>query len=229
MTASKPPLWTIVLGFPLAVLLAVIGWALARQVETALGMVGAAFFFIIAVVLLVADTSLLMTPPTGGEVRTTEYDGEPARYFARATTPRDRAGLVVSFLLGAWLVALGIVGTVTHVWLWIVALAPAALMLGAPLLALLGRYGAGGVWLTRTRVIDEYRGVRTQLARDEVRTAFDVLGDVEVQPEDPAAIRHELLVPRPWARKPATDALRIEATSIAGGAARLAEEIRSVR
>lgn len=88
---DRPPLWTILLGFPTGLLVIAIGVALIHDSDSAVGIAWSAGFAVVGVVVLIADTGLLWPSPIAGR------------------EPRRLAGFAAVALLGGWCVAVATV------------------------------------------------------------------------------------------------------------------------
>lgn len=217
------------LGLLVGLAAVALGIALLRDTESAFGATWASLFVVLGVIVLASLVSVLprhLRPaPAPREVT---WEDEPARFFPR---PADRSrvvGLAVLTLLGGWFAVMGVVGAVEENWLWpVVAAVPAAYFLGFPVLAALGRFRAGGTWLTPTRVLDEHSGVRSELPLADAGTVTPRSQAVHVAPVPPAAVTHRPLAPWPWRARPRPGDLVIVTDGRPDASTELAAEVRA--
>lgn len=203
---------------------------LVRNYEDPFGAVWSALMLVLGLIVLISYVALLLAkrplqPPK--PAREVTFENERAQFRARRANPGTLASNVVFVLLGGWFLVMGVVGAVEENWLWpALAAVPAAYFLGFPVLRVAGRFRSGGVWLTDTRVVEENLGLRREMSLANVKTAFDVLDGVRVEPLDPSAIRYRRLAPRPWCARLVAGEMLIHASGLAGGAEGFAAEVR---
>lgn len=205
-----------------------IGVALVRRAETAFGATWASMFVVFgAVVLLSLVTVLPATSRPSPAAQEVTWEGEAARFHPHRTDRTRVIGMTVLVLLGAWFVVMGVVGVLQETWLWgVLAAAPAVYLLGLPVLAALGRFRAGGWWLTPTRLVAEHNGLRSELLLRDAVTVTPRSQSVHVAPSAPAMVTHRSLTPWPWrARAHSTD-LVIAADGASGGSEGVAAVVR---
>lgn len=220
-----------VLGLFLGVAVTGIGiGSVVRYHEDPFSTVWSSLMLVLGLIILIAYVALLLakrSQPLPSPAREITFEGERARYFPRSANPGTVASTIILLLLGGWFLALGIVGTVDGNWIWPLLVAfPAAYFLGFPVLRAVGRFRRGGVWVTETRIVDENLGLRQEVALTNVKTAFDLLDAVRVEPEDPSAIRHTRLTPRPWCARLVPGEMLIQAQGLEGGPTGFAAEVR---
>lgn len=175
-----------------------IGEGLLTRADTPFGRVWAAFFLVGAVIILLGCAVLLLKPGHGADPREVTYDGEPATYFARGSL-RQLAGWSTFALLGGWFLVMGVVGAIEENWFWpVLAAVPAVYFLGFPVLALVGRFRLGGVWITPTKVVNESLGLRSEIALADIATAYALGDGVRVQLREGASPGLTRLTPKPW-------------------------------
>lgn len=180
-----------------------IGIALVRDAETAFGATGASMFVVFgAVVLLSSVTFLPVASRPAPAAREMTWDGEPARFYPHRVDRNDIVGMTVLTLLGGWFAVMGFVGAVEETWLWaVLGAVPAIYFLGFPVLRALGRFRAGGWWLTPTRVVAEHHGLRSELSLREVGTVTPRSRTVHVAPSGSGTVSRRSLTPWPWRAK----------------------------
>lgn len=207
------------------------GTALVRGAGSAFGATWASLFVVVGVVLLLSLVTFLPgssrpAPPPREVVR----DGEPARFHPYPVGRAEVVGTLVLLLLGGWCVAVGVVGALEETWLWaVLAAVPALYLLGLPVLAALGRFRAGGWWLTPTRLVVEHRGLLSELPLEQVGTVTPRSRSVHVSSAGPAAVQHRSLTPWPWRARPRSEDLVVPLPASAGptGSTELAAELRA--
>lgn len=216
-----------VLGSLAALFCLVVGGTLLTRADTAFGAVWASLFVVVGLVVAVAFWARL--GDAGGDPpppRDATWEGEPARFLPR----QDRSvsvAVAVCLLLGCWFLAMGVVGAVEENLLWpLLAAVPTVYFLGYPAFAAAGRFRAGGVWLTRSSVVDEHLGVRTEIALSDVDTVMPRSADVRVVPTAASAVSQRRLAPRPWCARTRPGEMLIAADGVAGGPRSLADELR---
>ncbi len=146
-----------------------VGVALVGRAETAVGQVGSAVFVVMAAVIVLSALARIgqrRFPAGLPEPVSTTYDGEQASFHPRWTGSALLVGVGATTLIGAWAVVMAVVGAASSP-AWLALLVPAAYFLGFPALWLAGRWRPGGVWVTPTRVVEEYYG-RSSVCRREV-------------------------------------------------------------
>lgn len=202
----------------------------ARNYEDPFSAVWSAFMLVLGLIVLISYLALLLAkrpqqPPE--PAREVIFENERAQFFARRANPGTLASNVAFVLLGGWFLVMGGVGGAEENWLWpALAVIPAVYFLGFPVLRVAGRVRSGGVWLTDTRVIDENLGLRREISLANVKTAFDILDGVRVEPLDPSAILYRRLAPRPWCARLVAGEMLIHASGLAGGVEGLAVDVR---
>ena len=190
----------LVLGLFAGVAAVAIGVALVRETDSAFGATWASLFVLLGVIVLVSlGTAASGAAPTASAAREVTWEGESARYYPRRPDRARLAGLVVLALLGSWFAVMGVVGAIEENWLWpVLAVVPAVYFLGFPVLAALGRFGSGGMWLSPTRVVDEHNGLRSELTLAAVETVTPRSESVHVTASSSSALTQRALTPWPW-------------------------------
>ena len=226
-TSWRPGPLASVLGILSALFSLSIGVALLQRSETAFGAVWSAFFMVSGLIILVSYGVLAVAarrpaPPA----REVVLQGEPARFLARRTR-RTAPSILAVGLLGGWFLVMGVVGAIEENWLWpVLAAFPAIYFLGIPVLAVMGRFRSGGVWLTPTRVVNEEHGLRTEIALAEVHEVLPHRAAVRIVPVDESAVHHRRLTPRMWCASVTPGKMIIPTEGVAGGSDGLAAEVR---
>lgn len=177
-----------------------LGVALVRDAESAFGATWASMFVVFGAVVLLSFVGALPASsrpaPAAQEVT---WEGEPAQFHPHPVDRTRIVGMTVLTLLGGWFVVMGVVGAVEETWLWaVLAAVPGTYFLGFPVLSALGRFRAGGWWLTPTRLVAEHHGLRSELSLCEVGTVTPRSRSVHVAPAGPATVEHRSLTPWPW-------------------------------
>lgn len=131
--------------------------------------------FLVVVALVIYGGLVIRQHSAPPAPQSVVLDGEPTLYLPRARLTAVGncllAGALGSFFLG-WAVTLGI----DSGWAGALVLAiPAVLFLLLPLFALTGRWVAGGLWLTPSRLVHRAYGVRAW-------TTWDDIGKVDAAP-----------------------------------------------
>lgn len=177
-----------------------IGVALVRDSETAFGATWASMFVVFGAIVLLSFVALLPVAarPAPGAQQVT-WEGEPAQFHPHRADRSRIVGMTVLTLLGGWFAVMGVVGAVEEAWLWaVLAAVPATYFLGFPVLSALGRFRAGGWWLTPTRLVAERQGLRSELPLHEVGTVTPRPQGVHVAPVGSTTVSHRSLTPWPW-------------------------------
>lgn len=192
--------------------------------------VWSSLMLVLGLVVLISYTSLLLVKrfqPSPSPARDVTFDGESARFFPRSANPGTFMSNCIFVLLGSWFLALGIVGLLDGNWVWPVLVAiPAAYFLGFPVSRVFGRFRSGGVWVTKSRIVDENLGLQREIDLGNVKTAFDVLDAVKIEPVDPSGIRYKRLSPRPWCARLVRGEMLIQAKGLASSPERFAADLR---
>lgn len=217
---------TRLLGLVVGLAAIAIGVSLLLRAESALGTTGAALFVVLGLVVVLSLVGAGQGPaPVERQVT---WEGEPARFLPRPGGRAQLLGLVVMALLGGWFAAIGVVGALEESWVWpVLAVVPAVYFLGFPALAALGRFRVGGTWITSTRVVDEQRGLRSELALADVDTVTPRSTTVHLAPVAPVAVERRRLVPWPWCARPRGGDLVVDAGAHPEGSGALAAEVRA--
>lgn len=225
--ATPGPVST-VLGLLAGLAAVAVGVALLGRADTAFGGTWAALPVVLGVVVLLSATAVLPARDRPGPAaRDMTRDGEPARFLPRRADRARVVSLAVLTLLGGWFAVMGVVGAVEENWLWpLLAVVPAVYFLGFPVLALLGRFRSGGTWITRTRVVDEHLGLRTELELAEVTEVTPRTTEVHVRAARPGAVVRTPLTPRPWRARPRTDDQVLSTAGMSLDSAGLAAQVR---
>jgi hypothetical protein len=206
-----------------------IGVGLLRRVDGALGVVGASLFLVCGMVV-VGSAVVVLVPawwrrfPRAREV---VLDGESADFHPRRTGVPTAWAFCTLVLLGGWCAALGVVGLVEDGLAWpVIAAAPTIYFLGFVVLRVLGRFRAAGTWLTPTRLVDEYYGLRSEIATADLLAMRATPEALWVVPGADMTVRHRWLTPKPWRRKaPPAGFLVIDTAHLAGGSEALADAL----
>lgn len=226
-TDSRPGPRTSVLGILTGLGSLAIGVGLLRRSETAFGAVWSSLFVVLGLIVLLSY-GLLLTKSAGSAhpAREVNCEGEPARFLPRHNR-RTAAAMIILVLLGGWFLVMGVVGAIEENWLWpVLSALPVVYFLGFPVLAAVGRFRSGGVWLTPTRVVNEHFGLRTEIALADIATVMPRVNDVRIVPTDAAAVRHQRLTPRVWCARIRPGEIVITTDGITGGRDGLAAEVR---
>lgn len=201
-----------------------------RNYEEPFAAVWSSLFVLVGLICLISYVALIRgkrVKPAPRAARDVLVENEQARYLPRSANPTAVAGSIVYVLLGGWFLVMGVVGAVEENWPWpVLAAFPAVYLLGFPVFQALGRFRSGGVWLTETRIVDEHLGLRREIEFTNVKTAYDLLGAVQVEPEDPSGIRYKRLTPRLWCVRMVPGEMLIQASGLAGGPEGFAAEVR---
>ena len=205
-----------------------VGVALLGRADTAFGRTWAALPVVLGTVVLLSLATRLPDRPTAPVAREVTWEGERAQFLPRATGRARVLGLAVLALLGGWFAVMGVVGAVAENWLWpLLAVVPAAYFLGFQVLALLGRFRAGGTWLTPTRIVDEHLGLRSELPLADVVEVVPRTSDVHVVPAAPAVVKRTLRTPRPWRARSRSADLVLSTHGMAVDSGDLAARVRA--
>lgn len=177
-----------------------IGVALAGDTETAFGAVWASMFVVFGAVVLLSFVALLpVSPSPAPAAREVTWEGEPAQFHPHRVDRARIVAMTVLTLLGGWFAVMGVVGAVEETWLWaVLAAVPTIYFLGFPVLSALGRFRAGGWWLTPTRLVAEQHGLRSELSLSDVGTVTPRSGSVHVSSGGSGTASHRSLTPWPW-------------------------------
>lgn len=205
-----------------------IGVALVRDAETAFGATWASMFLVFGAVVLLSSVSVLpVSSRPAPAAREVTWEGEPARFHPHRVDRARIVGMTVLTLLGGWFAVMGIVGAVEETWLWaVLAAAPAIYFLGFPALSALGRFRAGGWWLTPARIVAEHHGLRSELSLSEVGTVTPRSQSVHVAPSGSGTVSHRSLTPWPWRARARSADLVIPVD--AGGAPTASEDLAAL-
>jgi hypothetical protein len=202
---------------------------IARNYEEPFAAVWSALFVVAGLMVVISYVSLLLgrrAQPPPRPAREVMFEDEQARYFPRRANAGALAGNLWFALLGGWFLVMGVVGGIEENWLWpVLAAFPAAYLLGFVVFWAVGRFRVGGIWVTETRIIDEHLGLRRAIEFANVKSAYDVLGAVQVQPEDPSGISYTRLTPRLWCTRLVRGEMLIQANGIEGGPMGFAAEL----
>lgn len=176
-----------------------LGVGLVRRAEGLFGVTWASLMLVLGAIVLASLWALTPEPSRPAPAACVgTWEGEPARFLPRRS---DRAGIIammvlILVLLGSWFVVMGVVGAIEENWLWpVLAALPSVYFLGVPVLALLGRFSAGGVWLTPTRVVNEWHGLRGELALADIAGVTPWSRRVRVVPVAVGLVSHTSLTP----------------------------------
>ena len=203
---------------------------LVRTYEDPFGAVWSSLLVVVGVIVLISYVALLVArrpQPPAQSGRDVALGDEVARYLPRRPNPGTVASNFVFVLLGGWFLVMGAVGAVEENWFWpVLAAFPAAYFLGFPVLRAVGLFRPGGVWLTSTRVVNEQYGLRSEIALSDVKTAYSVLGSVQIEPNDPAAVHHTRRTPRLWCARLVPGEMLVLAEGLEGGVEGFAAEVR---
>lgn len=205
-----------------------LGLGLLGRVDTGFGAVGATGFVVLGLIILMSGLSLRRRrAPQPPPERETTWQGEPARFQARATGLPAATTFLTFALLGAWTTAIGVVGAVEQTWLWaVLAAAPAVYFGGFAVLWVAGRFRPGGVWLTPTRVVDEHFGLRSELALADVADLSARSETLHLTPRQGVTVTRQALSPRPWRARSDGVALVIRTADLPGGSLGLAAAVQ---
>lgn len=219
---------TSVLGLLVGLATVALGVALVRDAETAFGATWASMFLVFGAVVLLSLTAVLpASSRPAPAAREVTWEGQPARFHPHRTDRGRVVAMTILTLLGAWFAVMGVVGAVEETWLWaVIAAVPAVYFLGLPVLGALGRFRAGGWWLTPTRLVAEHHGLRSELPLREVATVTPRSESVHVAPAGPATVTHRSLTPWPWRARARSADLVIPAAGAPGGSEGLAALVR---
>ena len=199
-TPASPGPFVRLLGLLAGLATVAIGVALVRDAETAFGATGASLFLVVgAIVLLSFVATLPVSSGPAPAARAVTRDGEPATYHPHRVDRARIVAIIVLILLGGWFAVMGVVGAVEETWLWaVLAAVPAVYFLGFPVLSALGRFRAGGWWLTPTRLVAEHHGLLSELPLSDVGTVTPRSQSVHVAPSGSGTTSHRSLTPWPW-------------------------------
>ncbi|SDK24411.1 hypothetical protein SAMN05428985_103185 [Nocardioides sp. YR527] len=202
----------------------------ARNHEEPFGLVWSLLFVVLGLIVLISFVGLVLAkrprlPALPG--RDTTFEDEPARFLPRSANPGTLVSTTILVMLGGWFLVMGVVGAIEENWLWpVLAAFPAAYFLGFPILRAVGLFRPGGVWLTPTRVVNEQYGLRSEIALAGVKTAYSVMENVRIEPNDPAAVHHARRTPRLWCARLVPGEMLVLAEGLEGGVDGFAAEVR---
>ncbi|MDF1605138.1 hypothetical protein [Nocardioides sp. YIM 152315] len=225
---SAPGPVLLVLGLLAGAASIALGVGLLGRVETGFGAVWACGFVILGLIVLASAVATQprwsrAAPPARDEVRA----GEPTRFHPRRGGLPTATTFVVTGLLGAWFVAIGVTGAVERTWLWaVLALVPATYFSGFTILWAAGRFRPGGVRVTPTRVIDEHYGLRSELALADVAGMSPRSETLHLEPLEGVSPVHRRLTPRPWRARVTPGALVIRTGDLDSDGRTLVEELQ---
>ena len=124
--------------------------------------------FFVVVAAIIYGGLVVRRRGTAPEPRSVTVDGEPALFLPRARLAAVGNCLfatALALLFAGWAVVFG----VSWGWAGAVVLAiPALVFATLPAFALTGRWAAGGLWLTPTRLLQRTYGVRAWTAWDDI-------------------------------------------------------------
>jgi hypothetical protein len=203
-----------------------LGVALVAGVDSAFGAVWALGFVVLGVIVLLSAVAL--QPRWAGALppaRQETWHGESAVFHPRRSGVPGATTFLTTGLLGAWFVAIGVVGAVEETWVWLLlAAVPAAYFSGFAILWVLGRFRPGGVWVTRTRVVDEHYGLRSEVALADVVALSPRSQTLHLTLREGAAVTRRRLTPKPWRAR--STALEIRTKDLRDGSHGLAQELQ---